>query len=72
MLAGPSQDSSPLKATVASTNTMAATTIMADTKKDAASEDNDAVECLLFKLILLQTLVGEECEIKKGRLSQEF
>ena len=45
---------------------------MEGTKKHDVLKDNDAVECLLFKLILSQTLVGEECKIKKGRLSQEF
>ena len=46
--------------------------IMANAKEDDASEDNDAVERLLFKIILSQTLVGEECDAEKVRLSQEF
>ena len=45
--------------------------ITEDAKEHATSEDNEAVEILLFNLILLQTLVGEDRNIKKGRLSHE-
>ena len=45
---------------------------MADTKENATLDYTHAVESLLFKLTLSQTLVGEEREIEKGRLSQEF
>ena len=45
---------------------------MIDAKEHVASEENNAIESLLFKIILLQTLVGEERDIEKGRLSQEF
>ena len=45
---------------------------MAHAKKHKTSEDCCVVECLLFKLILSPTLVGEEREIEKGRSNQEF
>ena len=43
---------------------------MADAKEHAVSEGNDAIESLMLKLILSQTLVGKERDIKKGRLSK--
>ena len=46
--------------------------IMAGKKEHASSEENDTVESLLLKLVSPQNLVGEEREIEKGRLSQEF
>ena len=45
---------------------------MEDKNDHSTSDDNDAVERILLNLILSQTLVGEEHEIEKGRLSQEF
>ena len=46
--------------------------IMKDSKEHATLEDTDAVKTRLFKLILSPTLVREQREIEKRRLSQEF
>ena len=47
-------------------------TIVADANENHSPEDCDAVEQLLFKLILDPSLVDEEKDQEKGRLSQEF
>ena len=46
--------------------------IVKDAKANHTEEDMAAVERLLFKLVLDQTLVDDEKEIEKGRLSEEF